>query len=114
MNLVQLAHKPGHAGHWSSEDQKMFYGLYAVGSPETTGTHVRVIRHYSTTMLVLALDANGRPTGEVLDWNTGRGSISDQQGVNRILRDIGSPLRYHRGRGSSDIREEKFAWEGTR
>jgi hypothetical protein len=110
MRIVQLAHKPGHAGHWSSEDQEMYYGAYAKGSPETTGTRVRVIRHYSTTMLVLALDADGRPNGEVLDWNTGHDSVSDQQGVNSILRDIGSSLRYHRN-GGSDIREERFAWE---
>lgn len=48
------------------------------------------LRHYSTKMLEWTAD------GQVLGWWAGWGSVSDQQGVNAALSEIGSPMRYHR------------------
>jgi hypothetical protein len=58
----------------------------------------REIWHYSTRMLVV--DSNG----EVLDYSTGWGSVTDQQGMNRLFRALDLPL-YFRRKGGAEIIE---------
>ena len=50
--------------------------------------------HYSTCMLVWNVDKPHDP--EVLDYDLGWGSVSDQGGMNRAFTALGIPLRYDR------------------
>jgi hypothetical protein len=52
------------------------------------------LRHYATTMLVWNVE--DPYDAEVLDWDTGHGSVSDQNGMNTAFRALGLPYRFDR------------------
>jgi hypothetical protein len=55
--------------------------------------------HYSTAMLTWnALDPHDE---NVLDWDLGWGSVSDQNGMNVAFRTLGLPYYYSRANGAS-------------
>ncbi len=58
----------------------------------------RDVFHYSTRMLTFDV-----ATGEVIDYSLGNGSVSDQNGMNKLFRELGSSLYYSR-RGGAEIR----------
>lgn len=70
------------AGKWSTVDD----GGY------------RTLFHYSTAMLTWPLD---RPR-DVVVRSVGHGSVSDQQGVNQVLRALDGPFYYSR-KGGAEI-----------
>ena len=77
-------------GNWWREDR-------AYINADDSVTLIVTIGHYSTPMLSLGYV---RDAWCVLDYWLGRGSVSDQNGVNTILRDIGSSLYYSRRGGA--------------
>lgn len=100
MRIYELADKPGKAGKWSSSDEWS----------EHWKCHIRVVRHYGTTMLIFPIDLqSGRWTGDPdqVDIFRGWGSVSDQQGVNQLLARIGAPYYYSRKDGASIVRLER-------
>lgn len=110
MRITDLAFKEARAGHWHSEDHDVL-GLYhrnqTVRSREgqqhtlyPARAKLRVIYHYSTAMLWLGLDEEGKPTGRIWDWNLGHGSVSDQMGCNRIFQAIKANHCYIRKDGA--------------
>lgn len=110
MKLTELAFKEARAGHWRSEDHDVL-GLYSrnqtvkrkEGQQHTlwpASDRLRVIYHYSTAMLWLELDNEGKPTGMLWDWDLGHGSVSDQMGCNRIFRAIKCAHYYYRQGGA--------------
>lgn len=90
MKLEELVYRDMRAGHWRS----------------TTVNARREVYHYSTLMLSFPTDEAGLPiaTAENVWYETGHGSVSDQQGMNRLFRELGLPLYYSR-RGGSAIKE---------
>ena len=85
MRIVDLIHKDATAGKWHS--RSVVYG----------GTTYRQIYHYSTMMLEVNVDM-----GIVTNWNIGHGSVSDQMGVNKLLKALDAPW-YYRRKGSARI-----------
>jgi hypothetical protein len=57
--------------------------------------------HYSTCMLEWLESEAGSTLTRV---NTGRGSVSDQNGVNKALRVLGINMRYHRDKRGGGAR----------
>ena len=78
----------GGAGAWSTRINREL----GIGS----------LYHYSTRMLQWELGNPGNP--DVLDWSLGRGSVSDQQGMNKAFRVLGLPYYYSRSGGAEIIR----------
>jgi hypothetical protein len=58
------------------------------------GGTVATLWHYSTPMLTWAIDQPDDPA--VLDYGTGWGSVSDQNGMNISFRVLGLALRFDR------------------
>jgi hypothetical protein len=56
--------------------------------------NIRELWHYSTMMLRWNVENPADP--EVLDYSTGWGSVSDQNGMNTAFRVLGLPLRFDR------------------
>lgn len=66
-------------GRWGAKD-------FAAG-----GGRYRIVAHYDTAMLEWLADST-----VVSYYNLGHGSVSDQDGVNKIARAAGLPIRYYR------------------
>ena len=68
-------------GHWSLRDEDFTYS-------DGTMAHYRYIVHYATIMGYFYYAADG--DGWQFSWaSIGRGSVSDQNGMNRIIRGYG-------------------------
>ena len=96
MQAFMLADKAGRAGKWSSYDEPRLDGRWGR----------RTVFHYSTAMLSFDIDANDKWDGNIdtIDYSTGHGSVSDQNGMNRLFARLGMPLYYRRS-GGADIVE---------
>lgn len=72
----------------------------------TTADNERIIYHYTTPMLRFTVDDEGNPLTNVegcrVSFSTGHGSVSDQQGMNRLFRKLGLPFYFSR-KGGADI-----------
>ena len=77
--LERLTESDRTLGHWSSVSD---------------GCN-RTIYHYQTRMLEFDID-----TKTVIYWSTGHGSVSDQSGMNRLFRALGSRLYFSRKYGA--------------
>lgn len=68
---------------------------------------VRYVYHYGTCMGVLSAEAGRAGWGlvEFHPWNMGWGSVSDQNGMNAILRRACVPLVYRRNGGVARYEE---------
>lgn len=94
--LTDVIEKQCTRGKWRSED--------TVG-PVTGHPNVyRKVFHYSTVMLIVFLMPDGSPIRE--DWGIhykglGYGTVSDQQGMNRLFRALKSSYYYSRAGGAS-------------
>ena len=73
MRVRDLAHKAGKAGTWKRYDTANGFDVY----------------HYTTRMLSVE-------DYSIVYTNMGWGSVSDQNGMNQILRELGSSLYYSR------------------
>jgi len=74
---------------------------------EPNGSTATLI-HYGTRMLTWDTESPGNP--EALDWDTGWGSVSDQNGLNTAFRVLGLPYRFDRDQrgGGARITELVF------
>ncbi len=80
----------GTAGHWR------------VTREDRDGCEVATLWHYSTAMLTW--NVASPEDGKYLDYSTGHGSVSDQNGMNTAFRLLGLPLYFSR-KGGADIIE---------
>lgn len=96
MQAYMLADKAGRAGKWRSYDTDKAVD----GSPLPRRRHVL---HYDTTMLTFGVDDDGKWDGnlDTVDYSTGHGSVSDQNGMNRLFARLGMPLYFKRAGGAS-------------
>jgi hypothetical protein len=86
--LTDCLYRPMRAGHWRSENLDECN---------------RSVWHYSTIMLTFCIDSEGRPdtsVGSTLLMSLGHGSVSDQQGMNRMFRALNVPFYYSRSGGA--------------
>lgn len=92
MRISELPFKLGRAGHygsWRSFDDYC----------HANGQVVRVVKHYDTRMITFLLDTGGSPV-EVVDYSIGHGSVSDQNGMNKLFRAVGSDHYFSRQGGA--------------
>ncbi len=104
MTIEGLIHKAtrgasGVAGAWRVE----------VGGGYANEKLVAELWHYGTRMLVW--NVNSPDDSEVLDWDTGWGSVSDQNGMNIAFRVLGLPYRYNRAGGAEVTRLHELSDE---
>lgn len=78
-------------GNWHHID-----GVEANGDPSVI---LRYVYHRGTCMGVLVADEAGWGRTEFVAYTMGWGSVSDQNGMNAILRRAGIPLVYRRNGG---------------
>lgn len=101
MKITDTADRPCRAGHWYSYDTAHGpdYIFHSYGIR-------RSVYHYGTCMLTFELQQNkhgqltwdGNP--ESVWTNEGRGSVSDQGGLNKIFKHLWMPFRYDRAGGA--------------
>lgn len=92
-DLARVPFNPGathRAGAWTAYDRTQPYGAFR---------DERVVYHYTTPMLRLDMS-----TGDVQILSLGWGSVSDQQGVNKVLQAAGVEMRYARNRAGGGPR----------
>ncbi len=96
MKIQQLspAHTPWRegqvlrAGKWS-----------AIDIVDTFENDVRIVRHYDTSMCEFVAQNEEGTEWWCGVWTVGRGSVSDQNGMNQLLASVGSAVRYWRDGG---------------
>lgn len=90
--IIKQGHgKAGSGGAWRVEHKpEMYY---------SQGTECYALYHYSTEMLVWADHGNG--VVSLIDFSTGHGSVSDQNGMNTAFRTLGLDLYYSRRNGAA-------------
>lgn len=90
--LESIIYSAKRAHNWRSVDEPM---KVLESDPVT----IRVIYHYNTAMLWLTVNEDGSPA-DVIDYDIGNGSVSDQHGMNRLFRALDSSLYYIRKGGA--------------
>ena len=76
-------------------------GAWRVRTDYRESVEIKILYHYTTAMLKWRAD---NPADEdYLDYSTGWGSVSDQQGMNKAFRILGIP-RYFSRAGGAEIR----------
>lgn len=89
MRIADLATQEGRAGsHGSWEAVRL--------------GNQHLVYHYNTLMLRFTIDHKGRWDGnlDTVQTDLGRGSVSDQNGMNTLFKKLGIPLRYNRAGGA--------------
>lgn len=92
--IVDCAHRQtsgaGSNGAWRSVD--------------TTAPHSRIcvrdIFHYGTCMMSFITNNDGEWDGKEIYSHIGRGSVSDQMGMNKLFREMNMPYYYQRQGGA--------------
>lgn len=92
--MVDCADKACRRGPWRSLDV-----------PDLTVSGRKIVRrsvyHYSTLMLSFTVTEDGDWDGSPVVTSTGHGSVSDQQGMNKLFARLGMPLYFSRKGGAS-------------
>jgi hypothetical protein len=96
MKIQQLS--PAHTP-WREGTRWLAGGWSALDTVDSMGDIVRVVSHYSTPMCEFVAQNE-----EGTEWwcgvlSVGRGSVSDQNGMNQLLASVGSEVRYWRDGG---------------
>lgn len=83
--------------------------------PTDEYVNVRVVYHYSTVMLEYVTEDDGYTWDGDIDtviFSTGHGSVSDQNGMNKLFRETGIPAYFERAGGAGYVwlpRERYYA-----
>lgn len=95
--IHDLADDKGTAGKWRSSNEAT-----ALDGHNGQRYRVRNIFHYSTLMLAFGLDASGNWDGNVdtVYASTGYGSVSDQNGMNKLFARQAMPFSFSRAGGA--------------
>jgi len=93
MRISQLAHKAGNAGSGNS--------WVSYHSTDTNGRKTLDVWHDGHNMLSVTFKDDGSPDLSTLYLSVGWGSVSDQGGMNQILRELRLPYYYSRQGGAA-------------
>lgn len=96
-SIADTADKAIKAGHWySTESHELRRGVAVTR---------RYVMHYSTVMLSFNVDDDGEWDGnmDTVDYSTGHGSVTDQQGMNKLFARLAMPLYFRRAGGAEVI-----------